>query len=158
MVYLEEVPLQGMYMFKGEDDLVILAMPCIIKCWFNSYLSDLRYNYLRYFLWVNLNCDVTESIMVVIRVSLSEPHTSVTTLRMCVYLSMFACLDQPLTVNFKWAHLNTSWRSRREAGDDVRVQCRRPGVKTTEVEACVATSGLCFYQPSMPGHSQAVQI
>ena len=31
--------------------------------------------------------------------SLSEPHTSVTSLRTCV--CMFACLDRPLTVNFK---------------------------------------------------------
>ena len=35
----------------------------------------------------------------VIGVSLSEPHTSVTSLRTCV--CMFACLDRPLTVNFK---------------------------------------------------------
>ena len=39
-----------------------------------------------------------------------------------------------------------------------RVQCRQPGAKTTEVEAPVATSGLCFYRPSTVGCSQAVQI
>ena len=40
----------------------------------------------------------------------------------------------------------------------VRVQRQRPGAKTTEVEACVATSGLCFYRPLMAGRSQVVQI
>ena len=34
--------------------------------------------------------------------NLSKPHTSMSALSMCVcvYLSMYACLDQPLTVNF----------------------------------------------------------
>ena len=43
----------------------------------------------------------------IIGASLSEPHTSVTALRMrvCIY----ACLDRPLTVNFKSAHSNISW-------------------------------------------------
>ena len=45
--------------------------------------------------------------------SLSEPHTSVTALRTCVCMlaCLFACLDRPLTVNFKWAHSNISRRS-----------------------------------------------
>ena len=34
-----------------------------------------------------------------------------------------------------------------------KVQCRRHGAKTTEVEVHIATSGLCFYQPSTAGHS-----
>ena len=42
-----------------------------------------------------------------IGVSLIKPHTSVTALHMCVYLSM----DWPLPVNFKWVHSNISWRS-----------------------------------------------
>ena len=39
----------------------------------------------------------------VIGASLSEPHTSVTSLRtrVCIYLCLLACLDQPLTGNFK---------------------------------------------------------
>ena len=40
-------------------------------------------------------------------VSLSEPHTSVTALVEVVCMSV--CL-RPYTVNFKWAHLNISWR------------------------------------------------
>ena len=85
---------------------------------------------------------------VVIGVSLSEPHTSVTALRTCVYMfaSLLACLDQPLTINFKWAHSNISlglisfhacegqWRP-----DCVRVQCWQPGAKTTEVEVHMTT-------------------
>ena len=40
-----------------------------------------------------------------------------------------------------------------------RVQCRRPGAKTPEVKALVATySGLYFYPPSTAGRSQVVQI
>ena len=35
--------------------------------------------------------------------SLSRPHTSMTSLHTCV--CMFACLDWPLTENFKWARL-----------------------------------------------------
>ena len=34
-------------------------------------------------------------------VSLSELHTSVTALRTCVYGCLLACLDRPLTINFK---------------------------------------------------------
>ena len=39
-----------------------------------------------------------------------EPHTSVTALRtcVCIYLSIYACLDRPLTINFKSAHSNIS--------------------------------------------------
>jgi len=35
--------------------------------------------------------------------SLSEPHTSVTSLRtcVCIYACLFACLDRPLIGNFK---------------------------------------------------------
>ena len=78
----------------------------------------------------------------VIGVSLSEPHTSVTALRTRVYLST----DRPLTINFKWAHSNISrismlWSMRRPVTAwraTVRVQCRGPRAKTTEVEARVA--------------------
>ena len=40
---------------------------------------------------------------ILIGVSLSEPHTSVTALRthVCIYACLFVCLDRPLTVNFK---------------------------------------------------------
>ena len=43
----------------------------------------------------------------IIGVSLSEPHTSVTTLRTrtCVYLSIYLTMDRPLTGNFKSADL-----------------------------------------------------
>ena len=44
-------------------------------------------------------------------VSLSEPHASVTALRTCVYDCLLACLDQPLTINFKWTYSNFSRRS-----------------------------------------------
>ena len=39
----------------------------------------------------------------VIGASLSEPHTSVTSLRtrVCIYLCLLACLDRPLTGYFK---------------------------------------------------------
>ena len=39
-----------------------------------------------------------------------------------------------------------------------RVQHQGPGVKMTEVEARMATSGLCFYPPSAIDRLQAVQI
>ena len=44
-------------------------------------------------------------INLVIGASLSEPHTSVTALRMCVCVCMSVCL-RPYTENFKRARLN----------------------------------------------------
>ena len=41
----------------------------------------------------------TTGAMDIIGASLSEPHTSVTALSTCVCI--YACLDRPLTVNFK---------------------------------------------------------
>ena len=38
------------------------------------------------------------------------------------------------------------------------MQCQRPGAETTEIEARMATSGLCFYGSLMAGCSQAVKI
>ena len=52
----------------------------------------------------NTGCpDVGEGF---IWMSLSEPHTSMTSLRIRVYICLLACLDRPLTKHFKWPRLN----------------------------------------------------
>ena len=54
--------------------------------------------------------DMLKKSIAFLGASLSEPHTSVTALRTCVcmFVCLLACLDQPLTVNFKRAHANIS--------------------------------------------------
>ena len=53
-------------------------------------------------------CEQTMTGVSLFGASLNEPHTSVTALRTRVYISVYACLDRPLTVNFKSAHSNIS--------------------------------------------------
>ena len=91
--------------------------------------------------------------------SLSEPHTSVTSLStcVCIYACLLACLDRPLTVNFKWAHSNISrcprWRVLQLSRENERegycqiagLAWKRATAKTIEVEwlaARTATSEL----------------
>ena len=86
--------------------------------------------------------------------SLSEPHTSRTALRKCVNVS--ACF-WPYTINFKWVHSNISRRSISPAQSSARSSAHEgygpsaASVTQSKVKAHVATSGLCFYRPSMAG-------
>ena len=76
--------------------------------------------------------------------SLSDPHTSMTVLQNCL---------RSYTVNFKWGHLNISRRLTGKSrasllsmkGYSVYSQSaasawKEPGVKTTQVNACMATA------------------
>ena len=77
------------------------------------------------------NLCVIYRYMHIIGASLSKPHTSVTTLRTCVCMlaCLLACLDRPLTVNFKWAYSNISqrsilWRPVEASGGQWRPDCQ----------------------------------
>ena len=91
------------------------------------------------------------------RASLIKPHTSMIALRTSVCMLLFGPTTyyklQMSTLKYftKIEACKSQWRT------TVRVERRRPGTKMTEVEARVATFGLCFYRPSMVGCSQAVQ-
>ena len=67
-------------------------------------------------------------VAMVIGASLSEPHTSVSSMHTCV--CMFACLDQPLIVNymsaFKILHEDQHHHLEACEGLTVRVQHQRP--------------------------------
>ena len=64
-----------------------------------------------------------------------------------MFACLLACLDQPLTVNFKWAHSNISqrswWRLIRVKGYCLTVALvwKRPGVKMTWAECVCSTHG-----------------
>ena len=91
-------------------------------------------------------------------VSLSELHTSMTSLHTCVcmFVCLLACLDRPLTENFKWVCLNVniakitldglSWRA---IG---RVQCRLRRLKLKHTWQLTA----CLLQSSTASSPQAV--
>ena len=106
--------------------------------------------------WVNgPNCWVSNCV--IIGASLSEPHTSMTSLRTCM-----SCLDRPLTINFKWARLNfniTKIEPMHSVGDreGLLPECSigLPGVEMTEVEAHMANYSLFINSRGCP---QAVQI
>ena len=96
--------------------------------------------------------------MWLIGASLSEPHTSMTALRKCVCI--YACLDRPLTVNFKWAHSNISHPCRSDRHtlqlslsyenkhegycQTVGLAWRRARAKTTSVKCVGSTHGNLF--------------
>ena len=95
----------------------------------------------------------------IIGASLSEPHTSVTALRTRVYLCAYACLDRPLTGNFKWAHSNISRRSisryRKSMWRPVEGYCQSAASWTrSEDDWSWSTrgTGLCFYRRRQAAH------
>ena len=85
--------------------------------------------------------------------SLSEPHTSVTALRTsaCMLVRLYACLNRPLTVNFKSAHSNISrWLN----VHSVKGYCQTAGsawkrvrAKTIQVECIGSTHGNLLFEP-----------
>ena len=83
-----------------------------------------------------------QTVSTVIGASLSEPHTSMTALLTCVCIRL--SMNRPLTVNFKWAHIQIFHEDRYRAWsmwrpvEGVRMQRRRPRAKTTEVVARMA--------------------
>ena len=90
--------------------------------------------------------------------SLNEPHANMTALCTCVCMliaCLLTCLLGPTTYYkfqmsiFKYftkIDISCMKHVKASGGLTVRVQRRQPGVKTTEVEACMATCDLCFYQ------------
>ena len=100
--------------------------------------------FLRFLISLQWSCDCTllacslgdnAATPNVIGASLSEPHTSVTSLRtrVCIY----ACLDRPLTEMSAYFNITEI-----ELVAIARVQGQLPGVAMTEVEARMATYSL----------------
>ena len=89
----------------------------------------------------------------IVGASLSEPRTNMTSLHTCV--CMFACLDRPLTVNFKWGRIlilrkSSSWYCQSAVS-----------VTWSWDDWSWSTHGillLIYYRSSTAGCPQAVQI
>ena len=85
--------------------------------------------------------------------SLSEPHTSVTALRTCV--CMLACLDRPLTVNFKWAYFTKIDVKHGEASGGLLSECNIGDPKRRQLKLKHVWHWFVLL-PTTAGHSLAV--
>ena len=103
--------------------------------------------------WFNVYSHVRDSVL--IGASLSEPHTSVITLRTCV--CMLACLGRPLTINFKGTYSNNSRRSSWSMWGQWRatVECSIRDPKRRQLKLKHAWHWFVLL-PTTAGHSQAV--